>query len=74
MGLFSGIKKIAKGIGKIASGLSQIANVFKNILNSPLGNILKMVFPQLGLAQGALSFTSMLGGLGNSVGGGQNYY
>lgn len=73
MGLFSGIKKAIGGIGKVLSGLGQVANVFKGFLQSPLGGLLMSVFPPAKAAMGFLSFTSMLGGLAQGVGGGQNY-
>ena len=62
MGLLSGIGKALGGVGKIFSGLGNIAKAFSGILNSPLGNLLKAVFPPLGMASGVLA--EILGGRG----------
>jgi len=73
MGLFSGIKKVLGGVSNILKGVGQIAKAFSGIMNSPLGSLLKMAFPPLNAMSGMLNFASMLGGLGQSVGQGQNY-
>lgn len=73
MGFFSGIKKAVRSVGKALSTIGNVAKVFSNILKSPLGNILKMVFPPLAMAQGVLSFAGMFGDLAGAIGGGQNY-
>lgn len=70
MGLFSAIGNVFKGIGKVVGGLTK---VFSGILNSPLGGLLKTVFPPLGLASGVLNFAGMMGNLAGGIGGGQNY-
>lgn len=64
---------IGKALGGITKAISGIAQVFKGIMDSPLGGLLKMAFPPLGIASAALNFTDMLGGLAKGVGGGQNY-
>ncbi|MFI0397145.1 hypothetical protein [Paracoccus jiaweipingae] len=73
MGLFSGIGKALGGIGKVFSGLGQVAKALGGIMNSPLGGLLKMAFPPLGLASGFLNFAGMMGNLAGGIGGGQNY-
>ncbi len=70
MSFLSGIGKALGGIGKAISG---IADVFKGIMDSPLGNILKMAFPPLGMASAAMNFAGMLGNVAQGVGGGDNY-
>lgn len=70
MGLLSGIGKIFGGIGKALGGISKLIG---GILNSPLGKLLQMAFPPLGLASGAMSFVGMMGDLSSMIGGGQRY-
>ena len=57
----------------VAGVVGDIANIGKSLLGSPLGALLKTVFPPLALADGVLSFASMLGDVSKGVGGGQNY-
>ncbi len=73
MGLFKSIGKVFKGITKAVSAIGNLAKTLSGILNSPLGNLLKIVFPPLGMATGALNFAGMMGDVANQVGGGQNY-
>ncbi|MDO5621577.1 MAG: hypothetical protein Q4G24_08925 [Paracoccus sp. (in: a-proteobacteria)] len=73
MGLFSGIGKALGGIGKALGGIGKIAKALGGILNSPLGGLLKMVFPPLGMASGVLNFAGMMGSLAGGIGGGKNY-
>lgn len=77
MSFLGGIGKALGGIGDVLGGIGKalggIMDAFKGIMNSPLGKILGMVFPPLGMAQGAMSLFGMFGNLAGGVGGGQNY-
>ena len=77
MGLFSGIGKalggIADVVGDVLGKVGDIADIGRAFLGSPLGSLLKMVFPPAALAEGVLNFASILGDVGQQVGGGENY-
>lgn len=73
MGLFSSIGKIFKGVTKAVSAIGNLAKMVSGILNSPLGNILKSIFPPLGMMSGILNFAGMMGEVANQVGGGADY-
>lgn len=73
MGLFKAIGRVFKGITKVVSAVGQLAKALGGILNSPLGNILKSIFPPLGLMSGVLNFAGMMGNLANQIGGGASY-
>lgn len=73
MGLLSGIGKALGGLTKMVSGLGQVAKTLGGILNSPLGNLLKMAFPPLAVAGGVMNFVGMAGSLADSIGGGAQY-
>lgn len=73
MGLLSGIGKVFDGAKQVLGGVGQIAKGLGGILNSPLGNLLKMAFPGLALAQPMLNFAGMAGDLASGIGGSSNY-
>lgn len=76
MGLFSGIGKAlgGGGLGKILGGVGQVFKGLGGLMNSPLGGLLKMIFPQAAVAGGAMNLLGgIFGGLSNSIGGGKNY-
>ena len=70
MSFLGGIGKVLGGIGKVVGAIASIAG---RIMNSPLGNLLKLAFPPLAGAGAAMSLVGMFGNLASSIGGGQNY-
>lgn len=77
MSFFGAIGKafggIADAVGGVMGAIGDIANIGKALLDSPLGGLLKMVFPPAALADSVLSFASMLGDIGQQIGGDENY-
>lgn len=67
------IGKIFKGIGKAFKAATGVLNMVKNFMNSPLGGLLKLVFPQSSMLMGGLSFLGMFNNLSGGIGGGHNY-
>lgn len=67
------IGKILKGVGKVFKAATGVLNMVKSFMNSPLGGLLKMVFPQSSFLLGGMSFLGMFNNLSSGVGGGYNY-
>lgn len=67
------IGKIFKGIGKVFKAATGVLNLVKSFMNSPLGGLMKLVFPQTSMLMGGLSFLGMFNNLSSGIGGGYNY-
>ena len=78
MGLFSGIKKAVSNIGKavgnvakkvgstVSKVIAPVTNIVKNVVNSPVGNIVAKIVPGGNLVQGVVNKVS---GVVSSVAG-----
>ncbi len=88
MGLLSGIGKalgggggggLLGGIGKLFGGgeggglFGGLLKAVGGILGSPIGKMLGMVFPPLGIASGAMNMLGMFSNLSGQVGGNESY-